>query len=547
MSKLLLSAHNIYKSYGEEKVLEFKHLEIYEGDRIGIIGRNGCGKTTFLKLLAGKLNPDSGYIHQYVPVTFLEQLSNPDDGMPTPEKAKKFGVSEKINCKQKSGGEQARMNLAALEDDPWLLLADEPTSNLDEEGIFLCCQRLKKCRTLLLVSHDRKVLDQLCTKMILIQDGTLCLFSGNYTEFERNRQEMRQRQWEQYRNYCREKAHLEQAAARQAQKAASVQKAPSRMGNSEARLHRRAAQEKAEKLSGAGKSIQTRLKHLTVYEKPREMPDVHLNFPLTHPPISQTAIWGSGISIHFGCQVLLENAEFRIPTGSKTALVAPNGTGKTTLLKQIACGNNNIHIAPQGKIGWLEQELTHFFPNKTLLENVMEGSVQNEFVMRNILARMLLTERDWNKKAAVLSGGQRMKMFLARIIGSPCNILLLDEPTNFLDLDSIAALEETIRSYPGTVLFVSHDRAFVDGCASRILRIENHRLFSFEGNLSQFEQHQRYCRKSHDEIDQAVLDMQISRVVSQLSLCRETEKQALEEEFQRLLSIRKSRFSNSAK
>lgn len=311
------------------------------------------------------------------------------------------------------------------------------------------------------------------------------------------------------------------------------------MGNSEARLHRRSAGEKAEKLDNAKKALQSRLERLEVREKPRALPQVAMDFSLTHPPVSKTVVSGSRLQVAYGENRLLQNAAFTLPAGSKTALLGSNGAGKTTLMRRIAENGPGIRLAPGARPGFFRQELENLDLEKTVLENVMEDAVQSEGAMRGILARLLFRREDVYKKAGVLSGGERVKLSFARLLGSAANLLLLDEPTNFLDLPSVEALQSLVREYAGTVLFVSHDRAFTEHCATRLLRIENKKLVTFEGTLSQWEESLLHPRETPEDTRRAVLELRITQVIAGLSTAQGEEKEKLEREFQELLRQRK--------
>lgn len=538
MSKILLSANHIVRYFGEQKILEFEKLNVYEGDRIGIVGANGAGKTTLLNILSGELVPDEGTVTRAVPVNYFKQFRAPA-AQADLQKCRELGLSGKLSRERLSGGEMTRLGLAAMNPDSLLTFVDEPTANLDAEGVEHCCRILEQHPTLLLVSHDRAVLDRLCTRIIEVRDGQLHFYTGNFTAYHKQREEAFQRQEFEYQQYRSEKARLEKAARQRSQASQSVRKAPSRMGNSEARLHKRAAGEKMEKLDSARKTILSRLEQLEVKEKPQETALVHIDFSLTDPPANREIVTGSQITFGYGNNLIFENASFSLPKGSKTALIGPNGAGKTTLMELIRSGASGIRLVPKAKIGYFRQSLDALDPDKTVLENVMETSVQSESTMRSILARLLIRREDVFKKAGVLSGGERVKLAFAKLFGSPANLLLLDEPTNFLDMPAIEALQKMVQDYEGTVLFVSHDRAFSDACATRILRIENRKLLAFDGNLTAWENKQAEA-KSEKKIDKVLLELRLAEVISRLSLPNCSDKEELEKEFAQLIAQKRA-------
>lgn len=538
MSEILLSASHIVRYFGERKILEFEQLTVYEGDRIGIVGANGAGKTTLLNILSGELTPDEGTVMRRVSANYFKQFQARAE-QADPQKCRELGLSGKLSRKRLSGGEMTRLGLAALNPGSLLLFADEPTANLDAEGVEHCCRLLEQYPALLLVSHDRAVLDRLCTRIIEVRDGQLHFYTGNFTSYQKQREEAFQHQEFEYRQYRSEKARLEKAAHQRSQASRSVKKAPGRMGNSEARLHKRAAGEKAEKLDSARKLILSRLEQLEAKEKPQQAALVHIDFSLTDPPANREVVTGSRITFGYGNNLIFENASFSLPKGSKTALIGPNGAGKTTLIELIRSGAPGIRLVPKAKIGYFKQSLDALDPNKTVLENVMEASVQSEGTMRGILARLLIRREDVFKKAGVLSGGERVKLAFAKLFGSPANLLLLDEPTNFLDLPAIEALQKMVQDYEGTVLFVSHDRTFSDACATRILRIENRKLLAFDGSLIAWENKQAEA-KSEKKIDKALLELRLAEVISRLSLPGCENKEELEKEFAQLLAQKRT-------
>lgn len=534
MSKILLSANHIVQYFGERKILEFEKLNVYEGDHIGIVGGNGVGKTTLLNILSGELIPDEGSVIREVPVSYFKQFRDRAEQVDL-QKCRKLGLTGKLSREHLSGGEMTRLGLAAMNKDSLLTFADEPTANLDADGVELCCQMLEQCSTLLLISHDRAVLNRLCTRIVEVRDGCLYFYTGNFAAYHEQREQAFKRQEFEYQQYRSEKSRLEKAARQRSQASKSVRKAPSRMGNSEARLHKREAGEKMEKLDNARKAILSRLEQLEVKEKPREMAQVRIDFSLTDPPANREIVMGDHITFNYGKKLIFENASFSLPKGSKTALIGPNGAGKTTLMELIWSGATGIRLVPKAKIGYFKQNLDTLDLSKTVLENVMETSVQSEKTMRGILARLLIRREDVFKKVSVLSGGERVKLAFAKLFGSPANLLLLDEPTNFLDMPAIEALQQMVEDYEGTVLFVSHDRTFLEECATRILRIEDRKLISFDGNLTEWEKKQIES-KSEKKMDKLLLELRLADVISRLSTPNCQNKEELEKEFEQLIA-----------
>ena len=208
MSKILLSANHIVQYFGERKILEFEKLNVYEGDHIGIVGGNGVGKTTLLNILSGELIPDEGSVIREVPVSYFKQFRDRAEQVDL-QKCRKLGLTGKLSREHLSGGEMTRLGLAAMNKDSLLTFADEPTANLDADGVELCCQMLEQCSTLLLISHDRAVLNRLCTRIVEVRDGCLYFYTGNFAAYHEQREQAFKRQEFEYQQYRSEKSRLE--------------------------------------------------------------------------------------------------------------------------------------------------------------------------------------------------------------------------------------------------------------------------------------------------------------------------------------------------
>ena len=525
MSEIYLSAAKLEKRFGTRVLFSIPRLTVKRGDHIGLIGPNGAGKTTLLHMLS---DPDCA--KRYVPVHGSEQFGRPEAPLDA-KAAGAFHVRDKSGRVTLSGGEEARLRLAAAGFGKGrLLFLDEPTANLDMEGVEVFLEKLREADAFILVSHDRSLIQRVCNQIWSLENGSLTVFPGGYEAFEQDRARLRTQGEKDYQRYTREKAHLESAQAGMKEKAGKVKKAPSRMGNSEARLHKRSAGEKSERLEKAKKALESRLERLEKVERPQEERAVYLDFSLTDPP--QSPIIASGAGLTFGYDApLFENASFTLPRGAKTALMGPNGSGKTTLMRLLAAGHPSLRVTPKAKIGRLYQDLSSIDPEKTVLENAEANSVQSPTTVRTVLTRLLFPRERFGQPAKSLSGGEKVKLAFAQLILSDRNVLLLDEPTNYLDLPSLAALEGLIRSYPGTVLFVSHDQEFVKAAATRLIILENRRLTAFEGTYEQY----TAPPVQDTGLMLTQLQMRMARLTAAISSAPKKDKERLEEEYRECL------------
>ncbi len=474
---MLLEIKDITKYYGERKIIELAGFKLYSGDKVAVVGRNGSGKTTLLDMISGRAQPDSGLVSVKGSVAVVSQTDEETGGEMDSRIAGRLG----LECNAFSGGEKVKERIAkAFGSCADILLADEPTTNLDIKGItylegLLCGFQ----GGLVIVSHDRALLKKVCNKVLEIESGACRLYGCGYAEYLKQKELERQADEEKYVEYISERDRLKNVAAEKTRKSASVKKTPKRMGNSEARLHKMGGQGAKEKLDRAARAARSRLGQLEKVDKPWQQKDIVFDvFPgVIHSPV---LIRVNDVSKDFDGRVILERCSFIVPNNKKTAIIGDNGAGKTTLLEMIARGSCGIEVCRNLKIGYFKQDMSNIDEEKSVLENALEGSVYGQQFVRTILARLLFKRNELGKRAGVLSGGEKIKLSIAKIVLSDFNLLILDEPTNYLDIESRAALESVLTSYPGAVLFVSHDREFIKNIADRAVMLQNGTAITYE-------------------------------------------------------------------
>lgn len=572
---LLLRVDRISKVFGERVLFKDLSLEVYQGDKIGLIGSNGIGKSTLLHLIAGDLVNEKGNIQRFGSISYLKQLqeeliktfkdenahldeeinSRLDEAISSQlvKEEKQFAVHEKINQEVVSGGEEMRLKIAKVFSKRSLLyLLDEPTANLDEKGAGLVKDKINALESYIIVSHDRALLNACCNQIWEIRDKKIICYSGNYDEYKRLREHEIQRNKTEYEAYIMEKKRLETIYVKKKEAARAIAKIPKGISKREANLRNflcvtgRNYGGKQRSMNKSAENVRKRMEKLEVKEKPQNERTMHIDFSLTNPPENQYVISSEKFSLSFKTNVIFKDTKFRIPRGKRIALVGENGSGKTTLLNAIMRSHNgiereNISIVPKARIAYFKQNLDSLSLEKSVLENMYEGAIQSEKAIRSVLAKFLFSAEDINKKAEVLSGGERIKLNLAKLFISEHNVLLLDEPTNYLDMPSILALQQMLEEYQGTVILVSHDEMFVDEVAQELLIIKNQQLCSFQGNIKQYkayrnEELHKELRKNKKEIEEQrmLLELRKANIIGRFGRKHE-DKEALEIEYQNIL------------
>lgn len=510
-----IELNQIKHSVRERKLFEVDHLTIEPGDRIGLVGTNGSGKTTLLNIIKGKIQPESGTVNRQKSVSLLPQ------------------IKEVIGAK--SGGEvTASTIISILNEKSKILLADEPTTHLDIEHVeWLEKEILAYQGAYMIVSHDRDFLDKTCNQIWEISHERITEYTGNYSTYKEEKQKERRHQQVSYDVYKKKEKQLLEAVEKKKNKADKI------TDESKHFYFRK----KAQKLYKTAKSIDMRMDQLEKVDKPEEPETIKMTIPNSREFMNKYIIRVTDFSVQVPKKNLWRPATFFIKGGEKVAIVGPNGSGKTTLVQRIIHGSEGIEKTPAMKIGYFAQNLSNLKENQTILENVAEESVQAETLIRIVLAQLLFKQDEVYKPVHVLSGGERVKVALAKLIVGDYNTLILDEPTNFLDAKAIEALETLLSAYEGSVIIVTHDRRFMNQIADRLLIIDNKQIKLFEGTYREYLLSGHSEKLTSIEEDLMRIENEIATVLGKISI---EPSQELESQFEKLI-LKKKELSIRAK
>lgn len=540
---MILSCQNISKSFVENQVLKNVSFHIEDHEKAAIVGINGAGKTTLLRIIVGEMTPDDGQVVLAKDKTlgYLAQNSTVDTSHTIYEellsvKADLLRLEEKIReCENNmkhadgdaledlmkqytslthafetgggylyrselvgvlkglgftedefskpvatlSGGQKTRVALGRLLlQNPDLIILDEPTNHLDMNSIaWLETYLLNYKGAVLIVSHDRYFLDRIAGKVIEIDQSKATTFMGNYSDYAVKKEQLRVAAWNAYMNQQREIKHQEEV----------IEKLKS--FNREKSIKRAESREKM-------------LDKIEVIEKPSE---VRTDMKLTLTPrilSGNDVLTVEHLSKSFDSHKLFTDVNFEIKRGEHVAIIGDNGSGKTTLLKilngLVPADQGTFRLGSNVEIGYYDQEHHVLHSEKTLFEEISDDyPYLNNTQIRNVLAAFLFTGEDVFKRISELSGGERGRVSLAKLVLSNANFLILDEPTNHLDIMSKEILEDALNGYEGTILYVSHDRYFINRTAHRILDLTEGQFVSYVGNYD-------YYLEKHDTVMAAI-------------------------------------------
>lgn len=502
---------------GIRELLNIENLQVQAGKRIGLVGKNGSGKTTLFRILMNELDADIGQFSVDGRMSLLPQLKPTETS--------------------KSGGEVSQDYIVRiLNEAPGTLLADEPTTNLDTSHVEWVEKKLKEFQgTVLLISHDRTLLDSVCDTIWELSDGEITEYSGNYSDYVIQKENEKNHQQKEYKKYQQKKEQLEEAIRAKKEQAQRATKRPKNVSNSEARITgvKTHFANKQKKLRKTVTVMETRLENLEVVKRSNKLPPIQMDLPNEESFKNKTVVRAEKVAGEISNQKLWNPTTFFLKGGDKVGIIGPNGSGKTTLLKKILNeSDSDIYLSPAVKVGYFSQNMDVLDADNTIIENVKKESKQTETLIRIVLARLGFYQNDVEKKVKVLSGGERVKVSLAKIFVSDCNTLILDEPTNFLDVYALEALEELLVEYEGTVLIVSHDRSFISSIATKILAFEDNELIFFEGTYEEYLNRDQENERDIKADELARIENEIAAVLSQLSIEPTDE---LDKKFQELI------------
>jgi macrolide transport system ATP-binding/permease protein len=481
MEQICFELEKIEVSYLDKLILKIDRLAIHQFDRIGIVGINGAGKSTLLKLLAGTVQPTKGKVHRHVESGYFKQLEAPEDLDADAVLLGKLDVPN--DSVQLSGGEQTRMKLAQLFTHYYSsLLIDEPTTHLDQDGISFFLNELRYYYgSLVLISHDRAVLDELVTTIWEIHEGKVRVYSGNYSEYLVQKNLEREQQRQAYEQFIKEKSRLEKAAQEKMKKAEKVAQA-GRMSKKETKAKpdksfmTKSKGTSQKTIQRAAKAIENRMEKLQEVKAVKEDRPIVFHQSKAIELHNKFPIMAERFTLKVENKILLEEVSFQLPLGQKIAITGSNGSGKSTFLHYIANQDSRLTISPKAKMGYFNQMSYQLTSHESVLQFLKNPSEYDEAFLRRVLHSMQFVGTDIQKNVMTLSGGEAIRLRLCQLFLGEYNILLLDEPTNFLDIYAINALERFIAGYKGTILFVSHDKQFIENVADIQLNISEKKL-----------------------------------------------------------------------
>lgn len=512
---MILNVSMLSKAYVGKTVLKDVSFHLEDKEKAAIVGVNGSGKTTLLRCILGIEEADEGSI-AFSKEKKMDYLAQQHADIET----------ENEDYDTLSGGQKTRKRLEEiLQEKPDLLILDEPTNHLDIGSIQWLEKVLKRYDgAVLLVSHDRYFLDRIVTKVIDLERGKVRMYQGNYSAYAEKKRQLREAEWKAFQNQQAEIKHQE----------AVIEKL--KQFNREKSIKRAESREKM-------------LLKVERLEKPEELENEMKLLFSPRESSGNDVLMAKELGKSYDGKRLFSHGTFSLQKGEHVALIGDNGTGKTTLLKilngLIKADEGEFRLGSKVKIAYYDQEHAVLHMEKTLFDEIQDTYPDmNNTKVRNVLAAFLFTGDDVYKRIQDLSGGEQGRVSLAKLMLSDANFLILDEPTNHLDIQGKEVLEEAIRNYEGTVLYVSHDRYFINKTATRIIELFSNRFDNYIGNYDYYIEKKEDVRaygelQQKDKIPAEAIDPET------LQRLEEKESKRLDWENQKELSAKRRKWQNA--
>jgi macrolide transport system ATP-binding/permease protein len=562
----LIKVNGVTKSFNLRKILDNIQFDIKNGERIGLVGYNGTGKTTLANILTGKLLPDSGTIEKpkdlkigYLTQSIDYRVSDFHDTLIGNESnelfhhASELGLTTTFSWDEKriehlSGGEKLKMALSMVwATNPGFLILDEPTNHLDFSGIDWLITELKKFKgPVLIISHDRHFLDKTVNRVFEIENAKIQFYNGNYSDYQKEKQ---QRVQTQLHHYTVQQRQIETIEMQMEQLTTWSEKAHRTSTKQERdhgpkEYHRAKAKKRDQQVKSKMKRLQNELEK-NKFEKPKEEAKVQFQFD-SEGKRGKRIIEGKYLSKCFKERMLFHNSHFYINHGERIGFLGGNGCGKTTLIKMIlgeeSVSSGELWGSDSLRIAYLSQDVADLPTEKNALEAL--GFTEREKILqaRTLFANLGLKEQLITKPIGTLSLGERTRVKLVDILLKEYDVLILDEPTNHLDLPSREQLEKTLHEFSGTIITVSHDFYFLNKLCEQLLVFDNQQIQRLEMKPEEYIERKANPPQVNDDIERLmVIENRIANILGEISLldAKDPKYLLLDKEFNDLLKRKK--------
>lgn len=546
-------------NFNLRKILDNISFDIKNGERIGLVGYNGTGKTTLANILTGKITPDRGFIEKspdlkigyltqsidYDGSEFQHSLSAEGEIL---QHSSELGLKKVYEWEEKrlnhlSGGEKLKLALSNVwASKPGFLILDEPTNHLDFKGIEWLIEELEKYKgPVLIISHDRHFLDKTVTRIFEIENTKMNFYNGNYSDYQKDKQHRLETQMHHYEVQQRKKEEIEMQMEQLSSWSEKAHRTSTKQGRDYGKkeYHRVKAKKRDAQVKSKMKRLQSELEKNKV-DKPLEETKVRFQFD-TKGNRGKRIIEAKSLTKSFDKNTLFSGCHFYINHGERIGLLGENGCGKTTLIKMVleetSVSSGELWKSESLKVAYLSQDVDNLPPDKTALEALGFTDSENILKARTLFANLGLKEQFITKPIGTLSLGERTRVKLVEMLMKEYDVLILDEPTNHLDLPSREQLEKTLNDFAGTIITVSHDYYFLNKLCDKLLVFDNQRINRLEMKPEEYFNKSRSTEPTDIKETLMIIENRIATILGELSLIDQKNPKyvELDNEFNELL------------